>query len=108
MGGVDDGQPVAHFWLQEYDFWPSPPEGLPPEGRILRRVRCVERKIRTRLDLLSIPQSGGGGCQNVYMGSKAVNTKPLPWHLNGFPDGNNIGSTVQCRGEARRYTVHLN
>ena len=26
---------------------------------------CVERKIRTHLDLLSIPQSGGGECQNV-------------------------------------------
>ena len=26
---------------------------------------AVERKIRTRLDLLNIPQSGGGKCQNV-------------------------------------------
>ena len=21
---VDEGQPVAHFWRQEYDFWSSP------------------------------------------------------------------------------------
>ena len=77
MGEVDDGQPVAHFWRQEYDFWSTPPEGLPPESRILRRVCCIERKIRTRLDLLSIPQSGGGGCQKVWVGSKATDTKPL-------------------------------
>ena len=24
MGEVDDGEPVAHFWRQEYDFWSSP------------------------------------------------------------------------------------
>ena len=24
MGEVDDGQPVAHLWRQEYDFWSSP------------------------------------------------------------------------------------
>ena len=24
MGEVDDGQPVAHFWRQECDFWSSP------------------------------------------------------------------------------------
>ena len=27
------------------------------------------------------------------------------WYLNGFPNGSNNGSTVQCRGEAHRYTV---
>ena len=27
-------------------------------------------------------------------------------HLKGFPDGNNIGSTVQCRGEAHRYILN--
>ena len=28
----------------------------------------------------------------------------LQWHLIGFPDGSNIGSTVSCRGETRHYT----
>ena len=28
-------------------------------------------------------------------------------HLNGFPDGSNLGSTVKCRGVIPRYTVHL-
>ena len=37
----------------------------------------VSRKIRTHLDLLSIPQLGGKKCQNVQVGSKAANTKPL-------------------------------
>ena len=37
VGEVADGQPVAHFWRQEYDFWSSP-----PEGRILRRVCCLK------------------------------------------------------------------
>ena len=23
VGEVNDGQPVAHFWRQEYDFWSS-------------------------------------------------------------------------------------
>ena len=26
--------------------------------------------------------------------------RTFSWHLNGFPDGNEIGSTVECRGEA--------
>ena len=33
--------------------------------------------------------------------------KTSSWHLDGFPDGSNIGSTVRCRGEAHRYTLHL-
>ena len=52
-----------------------------------------EKSERIELDLLGIPQSGkkmskrlGGiiGCKN----------KTSSWHLNGFPDGSNIGSTV--------------
>ena len=30
------------------------------------------------------------------------------WHLNGFPNGSNLGSTVSCRGETHRDTIHLN
>ena len=30
--------------------------------------------------------------------------KTSSWHLNGFPDGSNIGSTVKCREETQRYT----
>ena len=36
---------------------------------------------------------------------KSCKYKTSSWHLNGFPDGRNIGSTVLCRGEAHRYTV---
>ena len=45
MGEVDGGQPIAHFWHQEYDFWSSPLKAcLPPEGRSLHHVRCVLKK----------------------------------------------------------------
>ena len=51
--------------------------------------------IRTRLDLLSIPQSGGGEMSKHLVGGiKGCRNKTSSWHLNGFPDGNNIGSTV--------------
>ena len=40
-------------------------------------------------------------------GIKGCKYKTSSWHLNGFPDDSNIGSTVQCRGEVHRYTVHL-
>ena len=33
--------------------------------------------------------------------------KTSSWHLIGFPNGNNIGSTVSFWGDAHRYTVHL-
>ena len=33
--------------------------------------------------------------------------KTSSWHLIGFSNGNNIGSTVSYRGEIHRYTVHL-
>ena len=35
--------------------------------------------------------------------------KPSSWHSNGFPDGSNIGSTVQCWEEdASTFTEHEN
>ena len=33
-------------------------------------------------------------------GIKGCKYETSSWHLNGCPDGNIIGSTVQCRGEA--------
>ena len=41
-------------------------------------------------------------------GIKGCKYKTSSWQLNGFPDGNNIGSTVQCRREAHRGTRRLN
>ena len=47
MGEVDDdGQPVAHFWRQEYEFWSSPLKAC--------LQKCL-KKIRTRLDFLCNP-----------------------------------------------------
>ena len=47
----------------------------------------------THLDLLSIPQSRGEMSKrlDVIIGYK---DKTSSWHLNGFPDGNNIGPAV--------------
>ena len=55
---------------------------------------CVKRKIRTHLDLLSIPQLEVKKMSKRLGGIKGCNYKTSSWHLNGFPDGNNIGSTV--------------
>ena len=52
-----------------------------------------KRKIRTHLDLLSIPQLGGGDVKTLG-GIEGCKYKTSSWHLNGFPDGNYIGSTV--------------
>ena len=38
---------------------------------------------------------------------KGCRDKTSPRNLIGFPDGSKIGSTVSCRGETHRYTVHL-
>ena len=43
MGEVDDGQPVAHFWRQEYDFWSSPLQACLQKvaSFVVCRVCCV-------------------------------------------------------------------
>ena len=45
-----------------------------------------------RLDGLSIPQSGGK--MSKHLGGIIGSKYKTSWHLNGFPDGSNIGSTV--------------
>ena len=49
----------------------------------------------------------GGKVSKRLGGIIGCKDKTSSWHLIGFPDGRNIGSTVSCRGETRRYTVHL-
>ena len=51
------------------------------------------------------PPVRGGEMSKRLGGIKGCKYKTSSWHINGFPDGNNIGSTVSCRGEAHRYTV---
>ena len=52
-----------------------------------------KEKSEMHLDLLSIPQLGGGMSKRLG-GIKGCKYKTSSWHLNGFPDGNNIGSAV--------------
>ena len=40
------------------------------------------------------PPVMGKKCQNVQVGSKGCRYKTTSWHLNRFPDADNIGSTV--------------
>ena len=53
----------------------------------------VFKEIRTHLDLMSIPQSGGKR-QNCLGGIIGCKYKISSWYLNGFPDSSNIESTV--------------
>ena len=46
--------------------------------------------IRTHLDLLSIPQFRWEKISKRLGGIKGCKYKTSSWHLNGFPDGNNI------------------
>ena len=45
------------------------------------------------LDLISIPQSGGKISKRLG-GIIGYKDQTSSWHLNGFPDGSNIGPTV--------------
>ena len=51
-----------------------------------------KRKIRTRLDLEHPPVRGEKMSKRLG-GIKGCKYKTSSWHINGFPDGNNIGST---------------
>ena len=57
------------------------------------------------LDLLSILRSTRGEISKRLGGIIGCKDKTSSWHLIGFPDGSNIGSKAQCRGETHRYTV---
>ena len=52
----------------------------------------VARFKEKSVDLLGIPQSGGGGEMSRRLGGiKGCKYKTSSWHINGFPAGNNIG-----------------
>ena len=51
----------CYITLQMNSAWSKPLLFM----HFLGSVVVVKRKIRTRLDLLSTPQSGGGKCRNV-------------------------------------------
>ena len=91
----------------------------------LRRRRILFAGFVARMEDARLPKClmfgelvGGAGCvegqEKEWMGcflddlrAFGIKDKTFTWHLNGFPDGSNFGSTVQCRGEAHRYSVHL-
>ena len=68
----------------------------------MAQIRLFFLGSKTHQDLLSIP---GIIVKTFTVGwIKGCKYRSSSWHLNGFPDGNSIGSTVLCRGEAHRYT----
>ena len=46
-----------------------------------------------------------GGKMSKRLGGNIIGCKDTSWHFIRFPDGSNIGSTLQCRGETPRHTV---
>ena len=74
---------------------------------------CILKKKlnASSLDLVSIPQSEGQREKNVKMfrwgHTVGCKYKTSSWHLSGFPDGSNIGSTVKYRGETLRHAVSM-
>ena len=61
----------------------------------LKFLLFKEKTERTyEVDLLSIPRLGGKKMSKRLGGIKGCKYKTSLWHLNGFPDANNIGSTV--------------
>ena len=64
-----------------------------------------KKNLNSLLDLLSIPQSGGKNVK-CFGGIIGCKDKTSSWHLNGFPNGSNVESTVQYRGKTHRYAVH--
>ena len=54
---------------------------------------CLKKNPNEPRPSLSIPQSGGkmSKCLGGIIGCKF---KTSSWHLNGFPDGSRLGSTV--------------
>ena len=55
----------------------------------------LKKILNASIDLLSIPQSGEEMPKRLDR-IIGCNYKTSSWHLNGFPDGSNIRSTVYC------------
>ena len=53
----------------------------------------LKQNMNASIDLLSIPQSEGKMSKRLG-GITGCKDKTSSWHLNGFYDGSNIGSTV--------------
>ena len=65
--------------------------------------------IRTRLDLLSIPQSGGKNVKTFIIGGIiGCKYKTSSWHLNRFPAADNIGvNSIICLSSLLIYDLSL-
>ena len=70
-------------------------------------LSMFKRKIRTHLDILSIPQLGGKMSKRLGW-IKGCKYKTPSWYLNGFPDGNNLGcccTTILLVFDITKYSI---
>ena len=84
----------------------SPPPCSADHERAGLATVFVERKIWTRLDLLSTPQSRGEKMSKRLGGIIGCEYKTSSWHLNGCPDDSNIGSQQYNVGDKPTVTLY--
>ena len=79
-------------------------------GWVFKEKSVFLFKEKSERILLSIPQSGKKKKKvKTFRWDHMLQIQTSSWHLNRFPDGSKIGSTVvKYRGEAHCYTVHFN
>ena len=67
----------------------------------------MQGRLKKNLNVSRPSEYPSQGGMSKRLGSESIvgcKDKFSSWHLIGFPNGSNIGSTVLCRGEAHRYT----
>ena len=92
LGGIKERLQIQNLFMEFKrvprwkEHWVSIMSGRSPP------LYCL-KKIRTHLDLLSIPHLWGKMSKSLG-GIKGCKYKTSSWHLNRFPDADNIGSRV--------------
>ena len=67
---------------------------------------CLKKNLTHLVDLLSIPESGGGGgSKRLVGGIMGCKEKTSSWPFNGFPSGSDIWVNGIMSGEIHCYTV---
>ena len=67
---------------------------LPWQVTMDQLICCFKKNQNTPRPFEHPPVRGGGMSKRLVGGIKGYKFKTTSWHLNRFPDGNNIGSTV--------------
>ena len=104
-GGSSEGLGSSRFSLKQHAVW-CLNKNQNASLKTLSRQTCFKENLNASRPSEHPPVRGE--MSKSLGGIIGYKYKTSSWHLNGFPDGSNIvGSTIQYRGEAHRYTVHL-